>query len=212
MKLLSEQEHDDIENIRNLASMLVHELDEDTLTWSTHGQYVMNEHNEVCKVISPDGHRYMLASYFALLTPRTVLALVEAYKRAEAAEARVQEMESSLRELEAGVISTQASVEQGRFEVRRLQISSERLLKIGECTSDDEIRELAVDEFNRAEAAETRVRDLEAVTLRLATYVETLESANTDLAGCLERAEAAEARVHELELRLGEFLPVELLP
>ena len=98
MKLLSEQEHDDIENIRNLASMLVHELDEDTLTWSTHGQYVMNEHNEVCEVIGPDGHKRMLASYFALLTPRTVFALVEAYRRAEAAEARVHELELRLGE------------------------------------------------------------------------------------------------------------------
>jgi hypothetical protein len=132
-------------------------------------------------------------------------------QRTEVAEARVVDLESALREMEAGVIVTQASVEQGRFEVRRLLAASDRLLKIGECTSDNEIRELAVDEFNRAEAAETRVRDLDAVALRLSTYIETLESANADLAGCLERAEAAEARVHELEFRLGEFLPAEML-
>ena len=56
--------------------------------------------------------------------------------------------------------------------------------------------------LDRAEAAETRVRDLDAVTLRLSTYIETLESANADLAGCLERAEAAEAKLARIRERI----------
>jgi hypothetical protein len=36
----------------------------------------------------------------------------------------------------------------------------------------------------------------------LSTYIETLESANADLAGCLERAEAAEAKLARIRERI----------
>ena len=114
------------------------------------------------------------------------------------------ELQSSLSELEASIESSVACVERGRFEVQRLLGVGERLRRIGECTTQDDARELAVDEFNRAEAAEARVRDLEAVALRLSTYSETLESANADLAGSLERAEAAEAKLARVRERVEQ--------
>lgn len=81
-----------------------------------------------------------------------------AFERAEAAEARVRELESAVRELDA----IQASVEQGRFEVRQLQASNDRLLKISECATEEDARELVMEEFNRAEAAEAKLARLQA--------------------------------------------------
>jgi multidrug resistance efflux pump len=80
---------------------------------------------------------------------------------------QMHELRSALQKLEGQMNATRASVEKSRFDMRRLVAQGERLMAIGESVDDNETRRLAADEYQRAELAEERVRELEAVVLDL---------------------------------------------
>lgn len=58
----------------------------------------------------------------------------------------------------------------------------------------------------RADAAEARVRELESVAVRVSEYIETLESANADLAGAMGRVRELEEKLEDMQRDWEESL------
>jgi len=76
----------DLAELRKLAAKLNQELSESQQTWSASGHFVdtdEREAGELLEVLEPQVYRRMLASYFALLTPSTMLALFARLERAD---------------------------------------------------------------------------------------------------------------------------------